>query len=74
VTVEIVQRAEGVRDFAVQARPWVAERPIAWINRCRCLANDLKEREEIAETRIYLATTHLMVRRLCVLPDLRDTR
>jgi len=39
VNLEIVKRSEAGR-FVVLPKRWIAERTIAWLNRCRCLAKD----------------------------------
>ncbi len=40
VEVEIVKRSDAARGFTVLPKPWVVERTIAWLNRCRRLAKD----------------------------------
>ena len=40
VNVEIVKRADQVKEFVVLPERWVVERTLAWLNRCRRLAKD----------------------------------
>jgi transposase len=37
---EIVKRSDHVEGFAGLLKRWIVERTIAWLNRCRRLAND----------------------------------
>ena len=64
VTVEVVRRPPGTRGFVVQARRWVVERTIAWFGRNRRLSRDFERYETTAETFIYLASCHLLLKRL----------
>jgi transposase len=40
IDVEIVKRSDIAKGFAVLPKRWIVERTIAWLNRCRRLAND----------------------------------
>ena len=64
ITLEIVRREPGVKGFVVLLRRWVVERTIAWLNRCRILSKEYTYLPENSETDIYLASIHMMVRRL----------
>lgn len=64
VTVAVVRRAPGTRGFVVQAKRWVAERTLAWFGRNRRLSRDVERYEVTTETLIYLASCHLLVKRL----------
>jgi putative transposase len=64
VTLEIVLRSDDQKGFKVLPRRWVVERTFAWIGRCRRLAKDYDLLPETGETWMYLAMTHLMLRRL----------
>ena len=64
-TIEIVQRAADAVGFAVQPRRWVVERTFAWLGRCRRLSKDYEEYPATGEAWIYLAMSHLLLRRLC---------
>ena len=52
IRVEMVRQPEGRVGFVVHARPCVAERFFAWINRNRGLARDFKA--SIASVRLLL--------------------
>src|SRR4051812_36359854 len=43
---------------------WIVERTFAWLGRYRRLSKDYERTEESSESWIYLAKTHLMLRRL----------
>lgn len=64
IRMEVVQRAEGVKGFAVQPRRWVIERTFGWLHQNRRLVRDYETREENAEAMVILAMTKLMVKRL----------
>lgn len=64
VTVEVVRRPPGTRGFVVQARRWVVERTFAWFGRNRRLSRDVEVYEQTTETLIYLASCHLLLKRL----------
>ncbi len=64
ITIEVVKRPDGATGFVVIARRWVVERTFAWIGRCRALSKDYEATCESSEAWIYLAMTHLMLRRL----------
>ncbi len=38
--IEIVKRSNHAKGFVVEPKRWIAERSIAWLNRCRRLAKD----------------------------------
>ena len=40
VEVQIVKRSDQAKGFVVLPKCWVVERTLAWLNRCRRLAND----------------------------------
>ena len=62
--LEIVQRPKGSRTFEVLPRRWVVERTLAWLGRCRRLSKDYETLPETTESWVYIAMTHLMLRRL----------
>jgi transposase len=64
ITLEIVEKPEDQKGFAVLPRRWVVERTFAWIGRSRRLARDHDLLPETGENWIYLAMTQLMLRRL----------
>jgi putative transposase len=64
VTVEVVRPPAGQRGFVVQAKRWVVERTIAWLGRNRRLSRDFERYEQTSEALIYLASCHLLLKRL----------
>jgi transposase len=79
VTLQVVVRADGGRRgrwlppgvepppvpaFQVVPRRWVVERSFAWLGRSRRLARDYEFLPATSEAVIYLAASHLLVRRL----------
>ena len=64
VDVEIVQREPGQKGFQLLPRRWVVERTFAWLNLYRRLYKDVEYSLQSADTMLYVAMTHLMVRRL----------
>lgn len=64
IEVEITLPPAGHKGFIVVARRWVVERSFAWLGRFRRLARDYERDPEISEAMIYLASIHLMLRRL----------
>ena len=63
-TLEIVRRPRGSSAFTVLPRRWVVERTLAWLGRCRRLSKDYEALPSSSESWIYIAMTHLMLRRL----------
>jgi putative transposase len=64
ITLEGVARPEGAKGFVVVPRRWVVERTFGWLGRYRALSKDYEALPESSEAWIYLAMTHLMLRRL----------
>lgn len=64
VALEIVKRAEGAKGFVVQAKRWIVERTLGWLNQYRRLSKDYEATTESSETMIYLAMIDLMLARL----------
>ena len=62
--LEIVKRSPGAQGFEVLPKRWIVERTLGWLGRSRRLSKDYEEREESSEAMVYVAMTHLMVRRL----------
>jgi len=65
VQIEIVRRSDTAKGFEVLPRRWVVERTIAWLNRCRRLAQDWECLNRTALAFLRLASIRLMMRRLC---------
>jgi transposase len=79
VTLQVVARPDGGRRarwlppgaepppvpaFAVVPRRWVVERTFGWLGRFRRLSKDYEFLPATSEAVIYLAASHLLVRRL----------
>ncbi len=62
--IEIVKRSE-LRRFVVLPKRWLAERTIAWLNRCRRLATDWENRSYNALAFLRPASIRLMLRKRC---------
>ena len=70
-TLEIVEKSPAQKGFQVLPRRWVharvnvvVERTFAWLGRYRRLAKDYDLLPATSQTWIYLAMTHLMLKRL----------
>ena len=64
VAVAVVRRPPGTRGFAVQPRRWVVERTFAWLSRHRRLSRDYERYATTSATLLFLASCHLLVKRL----------
>ena len=64
VDVEIVKRSDQAKGFVLLPKRWMAERTIAWLNRCRRLAKDWECLNRKARAILMLASIRLMVRRV----------
>ena len=62
--LDIVKRSDDTTGFVVLPRRWVVERTLAWLGRYRRLSKDYEELPETSEALIYIAMTHLMLKRL----------
>lgn len=60
----IVQRPAGQKGFVPQPRRWVVERAFAWLGRSRRLSKDYEALSHTAQAFVYLASIHLLLRRL----------
>ena len=65
VETEIVKRSDAAKGFAVLPKRWIVERTIAWLNRCRRLAEDWECLNRRALAFLHLASIRLMLRKLC---------
>jgi putative transposase len=63
-TLQIVEKPADQKGFSVLPRRWVVERTFAWLGRYRRLAKDYDLLPESSEAWIYIAMTHIMLRRL----------
>ena len=62
---EIVKRSDQAKEFVQLPKRWIVERTIAWLNRCRRLANDWENLNRNALVFLKLASIRLMLRTLC---------
>jgi putative transposase len=65
--VQVVRRDETARrshGFQVQPKRWIVERTFAWLCKYRRLVKDYEYLPRSSEAFIYLAMSHLMLRRL----------
>lgn len=63
-SIEIVERAAGVKGFKLLPRRWVVERTFAWSGPCRRLAKDFEASIASATAWLFIAHVRLLVRRL----------
>lgn len=61
---QVVKRRDDQQGFEVLPRRWVVERTFAWLNNYRRLSKDYEELPASSESLIYLAMSHIMLRRL----------
>jgi len=64
LTLEVVKRSDEANGFVLLPRRWVVERTFAWLGNYRRLSKDYEYSLFSADTSIYAAMTHLMLRRL----------
>lgn len=62
--LEIVKRTDNLKGFKLLPHRWVVERTFGWFGRYRRLSKDYEFDPHTSETMIYLAMTHLMLKRL----------
>lgn len=63
-TLKIIKRSDKIKGFKLLPKRWIVERTFAWFENYRRLSKDYEYHIETSETMIYLAMTHLMIRRL----------
>lgn len=61
---QVIKRNTDVKGFYVLPRRWVVERTFGWLNNYRRLSKDYEELLDTSETFIYIAMSHIMLRRL----------
>lgn len=64
LAVEVIERSDQVRGFAVLPQRWVVERTFGRLMRHWCLARDYERTESSAETWIHIAMLRVQLRRL----------
>jgi putative transposase len=62
--MQCVRRTPGMVGFHVLPKRWVVERTFAWFSRYRRLSKDYEYLPRSSEAFVYLASIHLMTRRL----------
>jgi len=62
---EIVRRCDRARGFVGLPQRWIVERTIAWLSRCRRLAQDWENLSHNALALLRLASIRLMLGNLC---------
>lgn len=62
IVYEVVQRTG--KGFQVQARRWVVERTFAWFGKYRRLSKDYEQLPVVSEAFLFVASIHIMTRRL----------
>ena len=62
--LEIVKRSDDAKGFKLVPKRWVSERTFGWLGKYRLLSKEYEVLTESSEADIYLAMTHVMVRRL----------
>ena len=64
VTIAVITNPADQVGCAVIPQRWVVERTVAWLGRNRRLRKDCESLPECSEAWIYLASIHLMLKRL----------
>jgi putative transposase len=64
LAIEIVEKPAGQQGFAVMPKRWVVERTFAWLGRNRQLSKEYDRDASCSESFVYLASIHLMLKRL----------
>jgi putative transposase len=64
VRLEIVKREDGAKGWQVLPKRWIVERTFGWLSRSRRLGRDYEVCMAHSEAMIYIAMSHLMLRRL----------
>jgi putative transposase len=65
IEVEVVKKDDDQEGFVVLPRRWVVERALAWLMRYRRLSKDYERYVEYSESMIYIASIHILLKRLC---------
>jgi putative transposase len=62
--LEIVKRSDDVKGFKVLPKRWIVERTFSWLSKYRRLSKDYEYRTDSSEAMMYIAMSHVMVRKL----------
>ena len=63
-TLEIIKRTDDLKGFKVVPKRWIVERTFSWLYKYRRLRTDYEYHTDTSEAMVYVAMTHIMVRRL----------
>lgn len=63
-TLQIIKRTDNLKGFKVVPKRWIVERTFSWLYKYRRLRSDYEEHIDTSEAMVYIAMTHIMVRRL----------
>jgi len=63
--LEVIEKKKTGQGFQVVPRRWGVERTFAWLSRYRRLNRDYERNPKSSESRVYIASSRLMLRRLC---------
>ena len=64
IRLEIVKPSDDMKGFVVLPKRWSVERTFSWLYKYRRLNKDYEFLTQSSESMIYIAMTHLMVRRI----------
>ena len=64
IRLEIVKRSDDMKGFVVLLKRWSVERTFSWLYKYRRLNKGYEFLTQSSESMIYIAMTHLMVRRI----------
>ena len=62
--LQTVLRPVNVKGFVVLPKRWIVERTFGWLGRYRRHSKDYERKTASSEAMIYLAASHMMLRRL----------
>jgi len=62
--LSVSERDPEQKGFVVQKGRWVVERTLAWLGRYRRLSKDYEQNPMMSESFCYIASIHLLLRRL----------
>ena len=63
--LEVVEKKKTGEGFQVLSRRWVVERTFAWLGRSRRLSKDYERKPTSSASHVYIASSRLMLRRIC---------
>ena len=64
VVLEIIVKAANQPGFVVLPKRWIVERTLAWLSRNRRLSKDYERFEVYSESMVYIASIHLLLKKL----------